>query len=535
MSQNPDEYGENPGRRADGGADHQPSAQDGSQGEFSDTGRGMGENTSTRPIPGSGAWAAGSQHEPGHESRQRNQGGPQFDGAGQSGGEDSGYQYGSSPYGQFYAGGAYPDQNYYAENAGEGRGARRFGTGMLIGGMVLAALVGGGTAVGAGALLDHQSASGSNSSSSKTTIVNNQDSVNAVSASAQKASPSVATISVSGSSQSGSGSGVVLDDQGHILTNTHVVTLDGTTSNASIQVKLSNGTVKEATVTGTDPTSDLAVIKIDPQGTDLTPASMADSSKLNVGDIAVAIGAPLGLDGTVTDGIVSNLSRTISVASSAAPNESDANQDDSGGSSSPFRFQFPDKDGGTKKSQSDKTIALNVMQTDAAINPGNSGGPLVNSKGEVIGINVAIASAGQSSGSSSEQGASGNIGVGFSVPINYAKRVGQEIIDHGQASHGYLGASVSSSPASEGNTSESSFTNGAVIKNVVSGSPADKAGLKAGDVVNKLDGHAVSDAESLTAAVREASAGKKVDISYSRNGQSTDGEVTLGDAAESGQ
>ncbi|MDN5654079.1 MAG: PDZ domain-containing protein, partial [Kocuria sp.] len=183
----------------------------------------------------------------------------------------------------------------------------------------------------------------------------------------------------------------------------------------------------------------------------------------------------------------------------------------------------------------DKTIALNVMQTDAAINPGNSGGPLVNSKGEVIGINVAIASAGQSSGSSSEQGASGNIGVGFSVPINYAKRVGQEIIDHGQASHGYLGASVSSSPASEGNTSESSFTNGAVIKNVVSGSPADKAGLKAGDVVNKLDGHAVSDAESLTAAVREASAGKKVDISYSRNGQPTDGDVTLGDAAESGQ
>lgn len=445
-----------------------------------------------------------------------------------------GNQYGGYGYGQQGAGPqdsqsyGYGASNPYAAGAPQRR-QHRFGTGALIGGMFLAALLGGGVAVGAGALMDNHGSSAS-AAGPETTIVNNKDSVNAVTAAAQKASPSVATISVSGGQQSGSGSGVILDDQGHILTNTHVVTLDGTSSNSTIQVKLSNGAVKDAKVVGTDPTSDLAVIKVDPSGLNLTPATMADSSSLNVGDVAVAIGAPLGLDGTVTDGIVSNLNRTISVASSAAPDDS-GSSDGNQGSSSPFQFEYPDKNGGTKNSQSNKSIALNVLQTDAAINPGNSGGALVNSKGEVIGINVAIASAGGESDSSS--GSSGNIGVGFSIPINYAKRVGQEIIDHGSASHGMLGATVSSNPADGSNSSESSFTNGAVIKDVSSGSPAAKAGLKSGDVVTKLNGHSVSDAESLTAAVREASAGQEVDVSYTRGGNTSDTKVTLGDASNS--
>ncbi|WP_129359955.1 MULTISPECIES: S1C family serine protease [Micrococcaceae] len=534
MSKNPDEYGQNPDNWSEGSG-REPQDPGAGHGETGDA-DGVDHSVPTQPFPQygqSGSGAYGQQDESGPDSHQS------FDGTreapqGYSPQDPYGYQYGSATNGQYYNENPYTQQGYYGANARGVRQNHRFGTGTLIGGMLLAALLGGGVAAGAGALIDNHSTSASGSTTPKTTIVNNQDSVNAVSAAAQKASPSVATISVSGSSQSGSGSGVVLDDEGHILTNTHVVTLDGTTSNASIQVKLSDGTVKQANVVGTDPTSDLAVIKVDPQGLNLTPASTADSSKLNVGDIAVAIGAPLGLDGTVTDGIVSNLSRTISVASSAAPDESDSGQDDSQQGSSPFQFQFPDKDGGTKNSQSNKTIALNVMQTDAAINPGNSGGALVNSKGEVIGVNVAIASAGQSSGGSGSD-SSGNIGVGFSIPINYAKRIGQEIIDNGKASHGYLGASVSSNPASGGTSPDSSFTNGAVVKNVVSGSPAEKAGLKKGDVVTKLNDHAISDAESLTAAVREARANEKVGISYTRGGNTQDGEVTLGDADDSGQ
>ena len=192
--------------------------------------------------------------------------------------------------------------------------------------------------------------------------------------------------------------------QGHILTNTHVVTLDGTTANAAIEVRTSDGKVYSAKIVGTDPLSDLAVIKIDnPSG--LTPATLGDSGKLNVGDTAVAIGSPLGLTGTVTDGIVSTLNRTISVASSAAPK---GGQDNSQGGDQGFQFAPPGQGQG-QSSAGKGSIAINVIQTDAAINPGNSGGALVNSKGEVIGVNVAIASAG---GSSAATG-TGNIGVGF--------------------------------------------------------------------------------------------------------------------------
>ncbi|MCP3426525.1 trypsin-like peptidase domain-containing protein [Rothia sp. AR01] len=449
-------------------------------------------------------------------------------------GTEPGGAYGPAPGYQYQPGASFGSpaagSPYDRERAESGR--RRFGAGTLVAGMVLAALVGGGAAAGTSALMTPTaSQSTSQGATSATTIVNNTDSVNAVTAAAEKASPSTVTISVNGSSESGTGSGVVLDDQGHILTNTHVVTLDGATSSATVEVQFSDGTARTAQVVGTDPTSDLAVIKVDPSGLSLTPATLGDSSKLNVGDIAVAIGAPLGLSGTVTDGIVSNLSRTISVASSAAPegDSTDSSQGSQGAEgNSPFRFQFPDQDGGTGGAQSQSTIALNVLQTDAAINPGNSGGALVNADGEVIGINVAIASAGSESSTSS---ASGNIGVGFAIPIDYAQRIAQDIIDDGSAQHGYLGATVSSHAAGD----SQSFSDGAEVRSVVGGSPASDAGLKSGDVVTSVNGRRVTDAEGMTATIRESSPGDKISIAYTRGGAQKTAEVTLGNSDDAGQ
>ncbi|MFK0005630.1 trypsin-like peptidase domain-containing protein [Paenarthrobacter sp. NPDC090520] len=394
-----------------------------------------------------------------------------------------------------------------------------FGVGTLVASILAAGLVGGGVVAGSNMLWDQPTTTSSSSGQSSTVIVNNKDDVNAITAAAAKASPSVVTIKATSGNEGGTGSGIIIDDQGHILTNTHVVTLDGATSNAAIEVRTSDGKVLKATVVGTDPLSDLAVIKVS-DASGLVPATLGDSSKVNVGDTAVAIGAPLGLTGTVTDGIVSTLNRTISVASSAAPK--DGSDNSQGGDQG---FQFAPPGGGQSQSTSNEgSISINVIQTDAAINPGNSGGALVNSKGEIIGVNVAIASAGSSSASSS----SGNIGVGFSIPINHAKRVAQEIIDSGKASHGQFGVSVR---AKSSTGSDSGFSVGAEVASVTSGSAAAKAGIKVGDVITKFGDYAISDPNQLTAAVREQSAGAKVKVTIVRNGQSQDVDVTL-DAAQ---
>ncbi len=352
-------------------------------------------------------------------------------------------------------------------------------------------------------------------------IVNNREDVNAITAAALKASPSVVTIKATSGSDGGTGSGIILDTQGHVLTNTHVVTLDGKAANATMEVRTSDGKVYSAKIVGTDPLSDLAVIKIDnPSG--LVPATLGDSGKLNVGDTAVAIGSPLGLTGTVTDGIVSTLNRTISVASSAAPKDG---ADNSQGGDQGFQFAPPG--GGETPSTADQgSISINVIQTDAAINPGNSGGALVNTKGEIIGVNVAIASAGGDAASGSS---SGNIGVGFSIPINHAKRVAQEIISGGKATHGQFGVSVK--PKAAGSSS-SGFSVGAEVATVESGSAADKAGIKVGDVVTKFQNLTISDPNQLTAAVREQAAGATVKVTVLRGGQLKDVDVTLGAAAE---
>ncbi|BAS09882.1 putative serine protease HtrA [Arthrobacter sp. Hiyo4] len=385
--------------------------------------------------------------------------------------------------------------------------------------ILAAGLVGGGVAtVGSGNLFNNGSPSAASSSQPETVIVNNKDDVNAITAAALKASPSVVTISASSGSSGGTGSGIVLDNEGHILTNTHVVTLDGQSANAALEVRTSSGKVLKATLVGTDPLSDLAVIKVD-NASGLTAATLGDSGKLNVGDTAIAIGSPLGLTGTVTDGIVSTLNRTISVASSAAPKEGDTSQGGDQG------FQFAPPNGGQGQSTANQgSISINVIQTDAAINPGNSGGALVNSKGEVIGVNVAIASAGSDSSTTG-----GNIGVGFSIPINHAKRVAQEIIDTGKASHGQLGVSVKQKSSS---SSSSGFSVGADVATVEPNSAAAKAGIKVGDVVIKFNDLVISEPNQLTAAVREQAGGSTVRLTVLRNGQEQTLDVTLGTAAD---
>jgi putative serine protease PepD len=318
----------------------------------------------------------------------------------------------------------------------------------------------------------------------------------------------------------------VLSTDGYILTNTHVVTLDGASNTGTIEVTTYDGKLYKGKVVGTDPIVDLAVIKID-GASGLKPIEFANSSNLNVGDQAVAIGAPLGLSNTVTDGIVSALNRSIQIASSAVPNSASGQDSSGGGSGSnngqgPFDFwnfgQNPGDNTGSGTTGQTATISLPVIQTDAAINPGNSGGALVNSDGKLIGVNVAIANA----GGSSSTGQSGSIGVGFAIPANLAKRVADEIIKGGTATHGLLGASVKDA------SSDDSATVGAVIAEVTSGGAAAAAGLKAGDVITQFNGVPITSSTDLTAQVRALPSGSKTSLSYARGGKTASVNVTLG-------
>ena len=395
---------------------------------------------------------------------------------------------------------------------------------LLVAALAVGALVGG--AAGGGIVLALNDNTNGSSVSAVTTpaniTVNNPDNATTVTAVAASASPSVVTISATSSDAGGTGSGVVLSKDGYVLTNTHVVTLDGATGDANIKVQTNDGRLFSAKVIGTDPISDLAVIKVEGV-TDLQPADFADSSKLNVGDTAIAIGAPLGLSGTVTDGIVSAINRSITIASSAAP----ADPEDSSPTpdqSSPFDFYIPGQgdQGQSAPTTSASTISLAVIQTDAAINPGNSGGALLNADGKVIGINVAIASAGGTSAASR----SGSIGVGFAIPANLAERVAKEIIENGAATHGLLGATIAD--VTEDSAQADSATVGASIQEVTAGGAAASAGLKAGDIITGIDGLPVTGKTDLTAQVRALAGGAKTTISYVRNGKSANVDLTLG-------
>lgn len=388
----------------------------------------------------------------------------------------------------------------------------KVGAGKIVAIMVAAALVGG--AAGLGATAAGASFLGAPqtvvTTGSAPVTVNNPDKVNATTAIAAKTVPSVVTISASSGSSGGTGSGVVLSEDGYVVTNTHVVTLDGATGDPTLKVTASDGKVYAATIVGTDPLYDLAVIKL--EGAEgLTPIEFAASSELNVGDETVAVGAPLGLSNTVTTGIVSALNRSISIASAAAPSTPSEGEQ---GQESPFQFDFGPGQGGRSPSGS---ISIAVIQTDAAINPGNSGGALVDGEGRLIGINVAIATAG---GTSTE---AGSIGVGFSIPSDIAKRIADEIITDGVATHGLLGAMVGDAAAREDATIA-----GAYISEVTGGGAAADSGLRPGDVVTSFNGLPITDATDLTAQVRALAAGSEATIVYVRDGETRSADVTLG-------
>ena len=355
-------------------------------------------------------------------------------------------------------------------------------------GLVAGALIGGGAGAGVAALADDTGSTSRTSASAQSVTIKNPETATTATAAAAKAAPSVVTIYVSSGSNSGSGSGVVLTDDGYVLTNNHVVTLEGA-GTGTVQVRTADGTLYDATVVGTDPASDLAVVKLD-GASGLTPAAFANSDKVQVGDIAVAIGAPLGLSNTVTDGIVSATGRAVATGST----------------------------------QDDATV-IDAIQTDAAINPGNSGGALVNGAGEVIGINSAIATV--ASGAPGSQSQSGNIGVGFAIPANTAERIAKELIANGTATRAFLGVSARTAADDQ----NSGVGTGAEIVSVEPGSAAAKAGLKAGDVVTAVGDRPVTTSTELTAAVRSKAPGDKVTLTVRRGSDTSTAEVTLGSAS----
>jgi S1-C subfamily serine protease len=385
-----------------------------------------------------------------------------------------------APYGMPYAPPAQPASPFIPTPRRSGR----LKVGMA--GLVAGALIGGGVGAGVVALTDQPTSTAASAGSTQSVVIKNPGTATAATAAAAKAAPSVVTIYVQNGSSSGSGSGVVLTDDGYVLTNNHVVTLEGS-GTGTVQVRTAEGHLYDATVVGTDPSSDLAVVKLT-GASGLTPAAFADSSKVQVGDVAVAIGAPLGLSNTVTDGIISATGRAVSTGST----------------------------------ENDSTV-LDAIQTDAAINPGNSGGALVNGAGEVIGINAAIATV--ASGAPEEGSSqSGNIGVGFAIPSNTAQRIAQQIIKTGKASHAVLG--VSARTAANGSNSEIGV--GAEVVQVVPGGAAEKAGLQPGDVITAVGSRPISTSTELTAAIRSQPPGGKVTLTISSGSTSKTVTVTLG-------
>jgi S1-C subfamily serine protease len=289
------------------------------------------------------------------------------------------------------------------------------------------------------------------------------------------------------------GSGFVIDGEGHILTNNHVI--EGA---SKIEVKLgSSDTQYTAEVVGADPASDLALLKVDAPASELHPLTLGDSAQMEVGDPVVAIGNPFGLDRTVTSGIVSALQRQIQ-----APNG----------------FSIS-----------------NVIQTDAAINPGNSGGPLINSEGEVIGINSQIETGGS--------GSSGNVGIGFAIPINTARAEIHQLETKGEVEHAYLGIEGGTITPSLAKALNLPVSEGVIVQSVVKGGPADKAGVEGGntsatiegaqvslggDVITEVNGKKVAGMDEVVNIINAAEPGEEVELTILRDGQTKHATVTLG-------
>lgn len=305
---------------------------------------------------------------------------------------------------------------------------------------------------------------------------------------AAKVVPSVVKLETDMGKQSEEGSGIILSSDGLIMTNNHVVSAakDGAPNAGSVQTKVTfaDGSTTSFSVVGTDPSSDIAVVRAEGVS-GLTPIALGSSANLRVGQDVVAVGSPLGLEGTVTTGIVSALNRPVAA-------------------------------GGDARNQN---TVLDAIQTDAAINPGNSGGALVNMNGELVGVNSAIATL----GGDSAQAQSGSIGLGFAIPVDQAKRIADELIQSGTASHASLGVQV-------GNDAT---VDGAKIVEVTGDGAAAAAGLPSGVIVTKVDDRPIGSADALVAAVRSKAPGTKVTLTYlDQSGQPRSVDVTLGKAAQ---
>lgn len=358
---------------------------------------------------------------------------------------------------------------------------------------LLSAGVGGGSAIAA----NHYLNSSSSGFSTATTTQVTQASANSPdwTATAAAIKDAVVAIRVEGSNKQGQGSGVIIDAKGHIVTNNHVVS--GAGQGAKLSVTIGDKTYS-AKVVGTDPSTDLAVLKLENPPSNLTVASWGDSSKLKVGQPVMAVGNPLGLSDTVTTGIVSALNRPVTTQAVNDNSVDDTN----------FNSQ-----------RDSDVVVTSAIQTNAAINPGNSGGALVDSSGALVGITSSIASL-ASNGSSSGQ--SGNIGIGFAIPSTQVKSVVEQLIANGTVKHPQLGIRASNG------TSGTQL--GAKVEDVTQGSAAAQAGLQKGDLITAIDGTPVVGSESLVAQVRSYEVGKEVTLKVLRGSETLELKVTLGTA-----
>lgn len=343
---------------------------------------------------------------------------------------------------------------------------------------VVAVLVVGGFVAMPSSATSGKTGSAGTTSSSQTVTVNSGDSTDTTLANAvaQKALPSVVSINVTTSDGEGVGSGVVLDTDGNIVTNYHVI--EGAQS-----ISVSTGDASyDATVVGSDESSDLAVIKIDAGDAALTPIEVGDSSTLQVGDWVMSLGSPFGLEQSVSTGIVSSLYRSTML-----------------------------------QNTSGNTIYTNLIQTDATINPGNSGGALVDDEGKLVGINSLIESY---SGSSS--------GVGFAIPGNYAVEVAQKLIAGQTVTHAYIGGSFQTVTANNARSNSLSVNQGAYVAELADDGPAAQAGIQKGDVITALDDEEITSSDALVLAVRSHSVGDTVTVTLMRGSKQMQVQVTLG-------
>lgn len=316
---------------------------------------------------------------------------------------------------------------------------------------------------------------------------------------AKAVQPSVVAIQVASGDSGETGSGVIFDEAGHVITNYHVVS-SAASGKAKVQIELYNGKIYEAKILGTDSSTDLAVLEFVKPPKDLQMAALGSSSDLRVAQPVAAIGSPLGLENTVTTGIISALDRPVVVTQSS----------DKPG------IQIP---GLNDRSGAGEQVVTNAIQVDAAINPGNSGGPLFDASGKVIGITSSIASLGSSS-----EGQAGSIGIGFAIPVNLVRNVADQIITSGKVTHAMLGVTIETGIAQISGEARM----GARVSSVVSGSGADKAGLKQGDLITKIDGRLVGSGVALTGYVRWYNPGDKVKLTVIREDGSHEIEAQLG-------